>query len=325
MMKNIYILFFIQMKIKNIEDLKNIPEGITELDISGLELITLPILPQSLTKLVCYGNKLTSLNGLAMVQRTEGNSLARVQRTKGPDAVNSLAMGPEGPDAVKKDARVFCSLPQNLTTLVCWSNELTSLDNLPQGLTSLYCGENQLTSLDNLPSGLTKLDCYKNKLTSLDNLPSGLTSLYCYKNKLTSLDNLPQGLTKLYCSYNQLTSLYNLPSGLTNLYCSNNELTSLYNFPQGLTELICTDNQLTSLYNLPSGLTNLYCSNNELTSLDIANCDKLEVLDCMNNNFPEEMETILDDEDLTIQEKINKLRMLNTYSMIMRSMIMHLF
>jgi len=77
--------------------------------------------------------------------------------------------------------------------------------------------------------------------------------------------------------------------------------------PQGLTRLYCGYNKLTNLYNLPPGLTTICCNKNQLTSLDIANCDKLEVLYCENNNFPEEMETILYDEYLTIQEKINKL------------------
>jgi len=191
------------MKITNIEDLKNIPEGITELDISGLGLTTLPKLPQGLTILKCGFNQLTSLYNLAMVQRTEG------------------------PDAGIKDARVFC--------------------NLPQGLTELDCRNNDLTSLDNLPSSLTKLYCDRNELTSLDTLPQGLTVLHCYDNKLTSLDNLPQGLTVLFCN------------------------------------------------------------NNKLTSLDIANCDKLKYLIYKNNKFPEEMETILNNYNLTIQEKINKL------------------
>jgi len=63
---------------------------------------------------------------------------------------------------------------------------------------------------------------------------------------------------------------------------------------------------------LPSGLTRLDCSHNQLTSVDIANCDKLEYLYCIDNNFPEEMQTILNKNNLnknnlTIKEKINKL------------------
>ena len=229
------------MKITKIEDLNNILEGITELDISSLGLTTLP----------------------------------------------KLAMGPEGPDAVKKDARVFCSLPQSLTGLYCWNNKLTSLDNLPSGLTILICSNNELTILDNLPQSLTRLICSDNKLTSLDNLPQGLTRLFCGKNNLKSLNNLPQGLIILLCSHNKLTILNNLPTSLKHLNCSHNKLTILNNLPQSLTKL--------------------KCSNNNLIILDIENCNDLGYFCCNDNNFPEEMVTILDDEDLTIQEKINKL------------------
>ena len=42
------------MKIDNIEELNNIPEGTTELNISCLGLKTLPKLPQSLKILICW-------------------------------------------------------------------------------------------------------------------------------------------------------------------------------------------------------------------------------------------------------------------------------
>ena len=58
---------------------------------------------------------------------------------------------------------------------------------------------------------------------------------------------------------------------------------------------------------MPQSLTCLHCVNNQLTSLDIAHCYDLQELKVEYNNFPEEMVTILGDEDLTIQEKINKL------------------
>jgi len=242
----------------------------------------------------------------------------------GPDAVNSLArvQRTKGPDAGIKDARVFCNLPQGLTELYCSSNKLTSLDNLPQGLTELNCSMNKLTSLDNLPQGLTKLDCSDNQLTSLYNLPQGLTKLDCSDNNLINLDNLamvqrtegPDAVNSLArvpkgpdAGIKDACVFCNLPQSLTYLDCSKNQLTSLDNLPQGLTELRCSNNKLTSLDNLPQSLTKLICWNNQLTSLDIANCHKLEYLNCGDNNFPEEMETILNNNNLTIQEKINKL------------------
>ena len=105
--------------------------------------------------------------------------------------------------------------------------------------------------------------------------------------KIEDLNNIPEGITELDISRLGLTTLPSLPQSLTRLNCSNNELTSLDNLPQSLIKLVCYDNKL--------------------TSLDIANCNELEYLSCKDNNFPKEMETILDDKDLTIQEKIDKL------------------
>ena len=85
------------------------------------------------------------------------------------------------------------------------------------------------------------------------------------------------------------------------------KIEDLNNIPEGITELDISRLGLTTLPKLPQSLTTLYCSENQLTSLDIAHCYYLQELEVEYNNFPEEMVIILDDEDLTIQEKINKL------------------
>ena len=46
----------------------------------------------------------------------------------------------------------------------------------------------ELISLPTLPESLTELDCYNNQLTNLPTLPSSLTQLYCSDNQLTNLD-----------------------------------------------------------------------------------------------------------------------------------------
>ena len=124
--------------------------------------------------------------------------------------------------------------------------------------------------------------------------------------KIEDLNNIPEGITELDISCLGLTTLPKLPQSLTKLYCGYNQLTSL-DLPQSLTYLQCSHNKLTTLYNLQQGLTYLDCSYNKLTILDIENCNNLKNFDYNNNNFPEEMQTILKDKDLSIQEKINKL------------------
>ena len=150
-----------------------------------------------------------------------------------------------------------------LTTLICSTNNLTSLDVTGcTALTTLFCNFNNLTSLDvSTNTALTDLRCYNNLLTSLD--VSGCTALNylnCKNNNLTSLDvSTGTALTYLYCDYNLLTSLdVSGCTALTDLYCDYNLLTSL-------DVSTCT------------ALTYLYCDNNQLTSLDLRNGN--------NNNF----------------------------------------
>ena len=58
----------------------------------------------------------------------------------------------------------------NLERLLCWKNQLTSLDvSQNTALTDLYCAFNQLTSLNvSKNTALTVLHCFSNPLTSLD-------------------------------------------------------------------------------------------------------------------------------------------------------------
>ena len=98
-----------------------------------------------------------------------------------------------------------------LTTLVCYGNQLTSLDvSGCTALTTLECYGNQLTRLDvSGCTALTTLECYGNQLTSLDvSKNTALTTLECYGNQLTHLD--VSGCTALWtldCSNNALLVL----------------------------------------------------------------------------------------------------------------------
>jgi Leucine-rich repeat (LRR) protein len=117
------------------------------------------------------------------------------------------------------------TLPQNLKTLHCYYNKLTSL-TLPQNLEYLNCSYNQLNYLT-LPQNLKVLNCSVNQLTSLPTLPQNLTKLYCSDNQLTSL-TLPQNLKILHCDNNKLNYL-TLPQNLTILDYSNNPIYKIVN------------------------------------------------------------------------------------------------
>ena len=158
----------------------------------------------------------------------------------------------------------------NLTTLICYNNQLTELDvSKNTGLLTLSCYENNLTSLDvSQNTKLEELLCGKNQLTELDvRNNTALWCLSCYENKLTSLDvSQHTQLEQLDCGRNQLTELdVHNNTKLWYLACSENKLTSL-DLSQNtkLNELYCSDNQLTSLDVSQTVVTTLKASGNQI-------------------------------------------------------------
>ena len=158
----------------------------------------------------------------------------------------------------------------NLTTLICYNNQLTSLDvSKNTGLLTLSCYENNLTSLDvSQNTKLEELLCGKNQLTELDvRNNTALWCLSCYENKLTSLDvSQNTQLEQLDCGRNQLTELdVHNNTKLWYLACSENKLTSL-DLSQNtkLNELYCSDNQLTSLDVSQTVVATLKASGNQI-------------------------------------------------------------
>ena len=158
---------------------------------------------------------------------------------------------------------------ESLTELVCYYNQLTSLDvSANMALTELECYDNQLTSLDvSGCTALTMLVCFSNQLTTLDvSGCTALTQLWCFYNSLEPLDvSGCTALMGLYCYSNQLESLdVSGCTALTELSCSSNSLTSLdMSGCTALTAVVCYSNQLTSLdVSANTALTELYCENN---------------------------------------------------------------
>ncbi len=135
------------------------------LDLSDLQLETLPELPNKVCILYCFNNKLTSLS-ISLPNLKElycwNNELTSID-----------------------------TLPDSLEVLQLSNNKLTSLNNLPLTLNKLYCYDNMINQLDlSTNINLQKLFCWNNQLTCLT-LPISLEVLYCNDNKITSLSELP--------------------------------------------------------------------------------------------------------------------------------------
>ena len=102
-------------------------------------------LPNSLIRLHCYNNKLTSL----------------------PDLPNSL----EILNCWNNQLRSLPNLPNSLKELHCSRNQLVSLPNLPNSLIELYCWNNQLTSIPDLPNSLININIGNININKLEYNP----------------------------------------------------------------------------------------------------------------------------------------------------------
>jgi uncharacterized repeat protein (TIGR01451 family) len=197
----------------------------------------------------------------------------------------------------------------NLLTLKCYNNQLTSLPALPNSLLYLDCMSNNLTSLPTLPNSLLNLHCPGNDLVSLPTLPNNLISLNCNSNSLDYLPALPNSIKRLHCSGNQqLSSFISLPDSLNlfscsycgwfglpflpntldTLFCGSNNFTTLPALPDSLKYLDCSFGEFTTISGLPNSLKYLDCSSGNLNTLNLFQ-SSLEILYCQSNgimNFP---------------------------------------
>ena len=102
---------------KNFDINKSLSYNGKELDVTGLNLVELPELPESLEYLFCANNKLTELPKLSKLKYLYCYN-------------NNLKELPK--------------LPKGLTHLCCGNNNLTELPELPDSLEYLDCEKNNL-------------------------------------------------------------------------------------------------------------------------------------------------------------------------------------
>ncbi len=161
----------------------------------------------------------------------------------------------------------------NLTTLNCFSNDLTEL-NLTQNV------------------NLIELNCAWNYLTELDLSQNvNLIDLWCGANNFTDLDVSQNiNLVDFNCGYTFISNFdltHNL--NLERLKIGNNTLlTSLdVSLNQALEELSCGGGELRSLITQNPNLTYIVCESNRLETIDISQNPNLEILSIGYNNLTE--------------------------------------
>lgn len=181
-------------------------------------------------------------------------TISNAQITKIADANFEQYLIDKGYDTGVPDGQVLTAGIDTVSKLSIGNLSISSLKGIEDfvSLTHLLCYANNLTSLDvSQNKALEYLDCYSNSLSHLDlSQNTNLKQLVCNDNNLTTLD-LSQNiaLERLYCIYNDLTHLdlsHNI--ALNWLGCGNNNLTKL-DVTQNklLTTVRCEDNALQCL------------------------------------------------------------------------------
>ncbi len=124
------------------------------LNLSYLNITSLPPLPNSLQYLHCNGTQISYLPPL-------------------PDSLQFL-------NCSYTQISSLPPLPNSLQYLFCSNIQITSLPSLPNSLQHLFCSNTQITSLPPLPDTLRQLNCPYTQITSLPPLPDSLQYLYFY-------------------------------------------------------------------------------------------------------------------------------------------------
>lgn len=262
----------------NLSALPDLPEGIRDLTCAGNMLTSLPSLPSTLEMLDCSQNRLPELQDLPP-------TLTALNCSK-----NMLRRLPHLPDTLQSlncSGNVITVLPElsdNLQILVCSGNRLEVLPDLPASLQTLDCAGNGLIGFPFMPGSLQTLNCSYNELTGLPPFPDSLLNLDIAHNELRSLPPLPYSLVTFICINNPLHELPVLPPSLQRMACASTSLTALPPLPPALQELNCQNNNLLLLPELPASLTDIDCSNNHLMSVP-ALPDSLISLECSHNRL----------------------------------------
>ncbi|MCW2255364.1 hypothetical protein M2263_001455 [Providencia alcalifaciens] len=237
----------------------------TNLNLKGLELSSLPILPPNITRLNVSYTPLKTLPPL-------------------PNTLKILK-------CISSKLESLPELPPHLEELLCDNSALINLPKLPLGLIMLSCDNNPLQSLPKLPSTLQGLSCEDVDLLSLPDLPSELISLYCDHNRLASLPELPVNLKALSCNDNYLVDLPELPPDLETLDCTSNYLVRLPSFPLSLRYITACNNLLVEFPEVPPSLVHINFDTNRLRQLP-ASFTRLSSMEINIDNNPLSDQTI---------------------------------
>jgi len=200
--------------------------NITRIDVSFVDITTVPILPLNLEVLCADNNfNLETIPVLPMRLRVLSLCLTGIQvLPELPETLEELYVSENPGICIEK-------LPPNLVVFVANSCELEELPNLPPSLTTLVVDGNYLEGLPELPTTMKIIIASNNQVLWLSRNIADLIHLevlMVQNNVIRHIPTLPTGLREFNCAENNLKRLPILPESLIDFVFFGNPL--IYEF-----------------------------------------------------------------------------------------------
>ncbi len=185
----------ISINATNLDGLKYFKNARQIYIIDNLLLSSLPILPASLTRLICKSNSLKSLTKLPITLKQlycSNNKLDSLPVL--PQSIREL-------DISKNNLKILPQLNDSLELLDFSYNKFAQFPILPKFLKYLYCGGDNFSFIDKLPETLESFQLYNTQPTCISKLPQKLKFFSAdWWNAISCMPNYPDTCTYIVCS-----------------------------------------------------------------------------------------------------------------------------
>ncbi|WP_407907023.1 DUF5503 domain-containing protein [Escherichia coli] len=163
------------------------------LDLSGLQLSSLPPLPEWIEKLSVSHNQLSTIQV--------------------PELCKEL-------DASFNNLTEFPKMPDDITRIYVNNNLISRIDSFPAKAQIIFIGQNNLSEIPAIPDVTKDFDCSNNNIKKIHYLPANLEFVSIQHNKIQALPKLGRDLKIFNMGGNPINEKFERPETLKMLYCS---------------------------------------------------------------------------------------------------------
>ncbi|HAW0894304.1 TPA: hypothetical protein JLK53_001938 [Escherichia coli] len=160
------------------------------LDLSNLQLSSLPPLPEWIEVLLVYHNKLTKIQV--------------------PELCKELS-------ASFNELTVFPEVPDNIIRISVANNKISYIASFPSKAEIILIGHNNLSEIPAIPDTTKIFSCSYNNIKKITHFPQNLIHAFIEHNNIQALPALHSNLKTLYAEDNPIKEEFKIPSTLKNI------------------------------------------------------------------------------------------------------------